>query len=216
MGVKANPMSKEKFLKFFGAFQQLLIDGRKPEDGYYLTGVEIVDLPSDEILLGFDIEYGPIANYNSEGGINAEMLECRMCYVFGKDGTFKRYEGVEPGYNMDYHPSHCSLPAFEDFPDPEDKDTDLFGAIRCVISKCMGCGKMLNSIQFRTLSPEYDYDYSPGIPVTRYSPGEPAYFEGWAKGICLKDNMLDEYTYCYTLQQSRIAEGEYDLVFWVK
>ena len=217
MGTKGKSITKNQFMNYFGKLQSFLVECRKPEKGYYITGVEIVDLSkSNEIYFGFTVEYGPVANIDYDGGLDVKMLECRMGYIFSRDGKFKGYDGEEPSQNMDFHPEHCNAPTFEDFPDPKDGETNLFGVIECVISKCMDCGRMLSSIQFRTLSPEFDYDYSEGIAATWNSPSEPAYFDGWSSGLCLKEVMKEDYNYCWTLQRSKLAEGEYDLVFWVK
>ena len=218
MEARLTTMSKSQFANFFEPLRSLIIEERKPCDDYFLVGVDITDRSeSDEIVLGFEVEYGPVARYYSDNidDVKCEMLSCRLEYVFGKDGLFRRYEGMAPGNDgADFYPE-CNPPEFEDFPDPEDIDVDLFGAVRCIISKCMKCGKMLNSIQFRTSSPEFDYDYYPFIPATYDSPEEPCDFRGWSKGMCLKKDLLDSYKYSYALKKSRV-EGEYDLIFYVK
>ena len=217
MGIPSKPLSRAQFMNYFGKLQQLLIDCKAPEDGYFLTEVVIRDVPGrSEIEVTFAVEYGPIANYDGGGDVNAEMLECRFTYVFDKSGNFKTYKGAEPAGNMDFRPSHVYLPAFEDFPDPEDDEAELFEIIGCIISRCMKCGKPLHTIQFCTTSPEWSYDFYPGTPSRGWDGGEAARFEGDADGLSLTNEMQDDFTYCYTLQPSKEVSSEYDLIFWVK
>lgn len=217
MGSNSVSLTKSQFMSFFGELGNLLKDSRKPEGCFFLTEVAIRDIyGSDEIEVGFGIEYGPIACRDSYGGVDAEMLDCRFRYIYKKNGDFVKELGTEPSSFFDFGPRYGYPPAFEDLPDPEDTELNVFCVISNIITKCVKCGKLLNSIQFVASSPEFSYEYNPGTPYKGEDAGEAESFYGEAHGISLTEDMKDSYTYCYTLTPSKAVKGEWELVFWVK
>lgn len=207
-------IQKDQLNFYFGKLQELLRLCRKKEEGYYLTCVSIKDLPkTNQIEVEFSVEYGPIGVRTSDG-IFTEVESCQLKMIYNKDGSFAGYEGEEPKYNSNnIYPSYFTLPSFEDFPEPE--EDGLFDILSDIIKKCNKCGMPLSTILFYTQSPVLYGEYTSGSPAYEDDGGEAPFFDGTFSGFCLKQDLLDEYNYSFSLVKDTNIKNEYRLIFRV-
>lgn len=214
MSLGSNEKCYNRFMSAFGQLQKLLVEARKYERDYFLTCVDIKEDPtSGNIEVGFGVHYGPVARYaGGYDSVDARMLEFRQVYVFNKSGICVEERHTNLNLRYDFYP-HAYSPSPNDFPSPYEDKVDLFGVICRLSASFYDIGKPLNSIQFRTTPPTWEYDYSGGSsdPDCRR---EFRYM--FLTGFCLKSPMLNTYKYVALLQESKTVSGEYDLVFWVK